>query len=189
MNVSAFGSLRIAGAAPTAAPPGGRVAGASDPDGDGDSHGGSSVRISRGAKIASQLQQLKAADPAKFKEVVTDIASKLTDAAKSATGKEQQFLQKLADKFTAAESGDLSGFQAPATSANATPAQVYQQTAQATDPANQALASSTGGHHHHGGGGAVGQTLSAVFQELSQALSGSSAASAGAPAATVSATA
>ena len=141
-----------------------------------------STHISKQGQLLSKLQQLQQQDPAKFKQVVTDIATKLQDAAKSATGDQQKFLTDLADKFQKAESGDLSGLQPPAQSANGAAA-LYQQNAQNAQSAtgtSQAVHSGKHGHHHGGNqpGGAqsgatqsgVQQTLSGIFSELNSAL-------------------
>ena len=82
-----------------------------------DSLGGSgsaaTTDISKGAQFASKLQQLKSSDPAKYKATLTEAASKLRDAAKTATGDEGKFLNTLADKFDKAAGGDDSALQPP----------------------------------------------------------------------------
>lgn len=56
-----------------------------------------------------QLQQLSISDPTKFKQLMSDMATKLKEAAgKSTDGNEKQFLTSLADSFEAsAKSGQL----------------------------------------------------------------------------------
>ncbi len=93
---------------------------------------GDSVELSGPAKLFSALQQLASQDPAKFKTVTADIASKLqaaagTDSTSGTSG--NSFLATLASKFQqASQTGDVSVLQPP-----------------------------SGGHHshhgHHGGGG------------------------------------
>ena len=176
-------------------------------DTDGDTSGSTgpaaSTHISKRGQLLSKLQQLQQQDPAKFKQVVTDIATKLQDAAKSATGDQQKFLSDLADKFQKAESGDLSGLQPPAKSANGAAA-LYQQNTQNAQSANQSVTTQTTqsgkhGHHHHGGGqsgsaqSGAQQTLTGIFAELNSALgvsttSGSDT-SGGSPASTTAQTA
>jgi hypothetical protein len=68
--------------------------------------------ISELGSLMKQLQSLETSDPAKFKEVTSDIASKLQDAAKTAAagGDSQgaQALNDLASKFTtASETGKM----------------------------------------------------------------------------------
>jgi hypothetical protein len=60
-------------------------------------------------EFMDQLQQLSTSDPTKFKQLVSDMATKLKDAAsKSTDGNEKQFLTSLADSFEAsAKSGQL----------------------------------------------------------------------------------
>ena len=175
-------------------------------DSDGDSDGSvgpaATTRISRQSKLFSQLQQLETQDPAKFKQVLTDVANQLTTAAKSATGTDQKVLTNLADKFTKAAAGDLSALQPPSQTASSSVVSAYQQAAQTgantpsadpltqaaaqnstTDPAQTAGTHPAGGHHHHHGGhgklsAATQQTLQSVFQELDSALKGASSATA-----------
>lgn len=134
-----------------------------DPEPGGD-RGAGALQASRGGQLLSALQQLQVADPAKFKQVVSDIADQLSVAAYGATGNDQQLFQKLADKFTAAENGDLSGFQSPSLSAQRTPAQVYQQTAELTDPVYTAL------YDHQALSTTVQKVLDSIPPALAQAL-------------------
>ena len=85
----------------------------------GGCHGrdGDRAEISGPGKLFSELKQLAAQDPAKFKQVVSDIAAKLKAAAGATasptTGVNgNSFLNDLAAKFeSAAQSGDASGLQ------------------------------------------------------------------------------
>ena len=67
------------------------------------------AHFSKMGSLMSQLQNLETTDPAKAKQVLTSIASALSDKAK-ASGNADPHLQELADKFSqAAQTGDLSG--------------------------------------------------------------------------------
>jgi hypothetical protein len=68
------------------------------------------VDFSQIANFFKQLQQLQQSNPAQFKQVLTDTASKLKAAAGQSTDPQQAaFLNNLAGKFqTAADTGDLS---------------------------------------------------------------------------------
>jgi hypothetical protein len=116
------------------------------PTGSG-STGTSSAQISGPGALLSKLQQLKTQDPAKFKQVLSDIATKLqTLAQQQGQNPSSQWLTKLADKFqTAANTGDLSALQ---------------------PTAHQ-------GHHHHHASGAAGAYAqnSADSSTLQQAVS------------------
>jgi hypothetical protein len=91
----------------------------------GVSQAGVSVNVSQPGQLMSQLKDLAASDPAKFKAVTAEIAQKLKDAAASQGGRGAAFLDKLADQFSAAsQSGSASGL---------SPQHAH-------------------GHHHHGGG-------------------------------------
>ena len=87
----------------------------------GESSGGNDqTHLSKMGALFSKLQDLETSDPAKAKQVLTSIASALTDKAK-ASGNTDPHLQELADKFTqAAKTSDLSALRPPG-----------------------------GGHHHH----------------------------------------
>lgn len=74
---------------------------------------GDTSHVSKMGQLMKQLQDLEKSDPAKAKQALTQIASKLNDAAASATGPlggdDAQHLKDLAAKFSdAAQSGDLS---------------------------------------------------------------------------------
>jgi uncharacterized Zn finger protein (UPF0148 family) len=77
---------------------------------------GDSFEFSGPADLLSKLSQLQETDPEKFKELCSDIAEKLRDAAQSAgeDGTDVGMLESLASKFeTAASTGDLSSLQPP----------------------------------------------------------------------------
>jgi hypothetical protein len=75
---------------------------------------GDQTSMSKIGQVMAKLSDLEKTDPAKAKQVLQTIASKLTDAANSATGDEADHLKDLAAKFTkAADTGDLSGIQPP----------------------------------------------------------------------------
>lgn len=79
---------------------------ASDVDGNS-----SHTRFSKMGSLMSQLQSLESSDPAKAKQVLTNISDQLSAKA-SASGNSDPHLQELADKFKqAAQTGDLSGLQ------------------------------------------------------------------------------
>ena len=69
-----------------------------------------STSISKPGQLFKELQNLSTSDPAKFKQVTSDIATQLKQAAQGATGSQAAFLNKMATKFaTAAQTGDASG--------------------------------------------------------------------------------
>ena len=69
--------------------------------------------ISPAGSFFGNLEKLKEQDPAKLKQVLSDISTQLQTAAQSASGSQQQFLTQLADKFqSASQSGDISALQA-----------------------------------------------------------------------------
>jgi hypothetical protein len=70
----------------------------------------SSVEISKPGQLFGKLQSLAESDPAKFKELMADAATKLKSAAENSTNSDQQkFLTDLASKFQkASETGDTS---------------------------------------------------------------------------------
>ena len=68
--------------------------------------------VSAGGDLMSKLAKLQQQDPAKFKEVVSQIATDVKSAAGKATGEQATELNKLADNFSqAATSGSLSTMQ------------------------------------------------------------------------------
>lgn len=124
-------------------------------------------------KLMSKLAALKQADPDKFEAVVSDMASKLKDAASQATGPQAQFLTNLSDKLSdIAKGGDISELRPPAGGQGGGTQGVHH-----------------GGHHHHGGGGGLGgvgsssdssdtsgdsvhSVVQSIFGELDSALNG-----------------
>jgi hypothetical protein len=69
-----------------------------------------SVNFSQVAKLFKELHQLQSSNPTEFKQVLTEAAGKLKDAAEqSSDPNEASFLNDLASKFQkAADTGDLS---------------------------------------------------------------------------------
>jgi hypothetical protein len=131
-------------------------------------------------KLMSKLAQLKSSDPSQFQSVVSDMASKLKDAAAQATGQQATFLTNLSNKLTdIANGGDISELKPGAAGAAGGSAPGGPQGAH------------HGHHHHHGGGGmassdsssdsssetSLQSTLASVFGELDTALGGSTASS------------
>jgi hypothetical protein len=93
---------------------------------------GDTTQVSGPGQFLAKLQALEESDPAKAKDVLGQIADKLTTAAQGATGSTATQLSDLASKFqTAADTGDLSGLR----------------------PSGQASQSQVSGHHHGGGRG------------------------------------
>ena len=74
-----------------------------------------SISVSGPGAMLNKLKELQQKDPAKFKEAMSTIASKLKEAASAATDpKEQKALNDLSAKFaTAGQTGDLSGLAPP----------------------------------------------------------------------------
>ena len=108
-----------------------------------------STDVSKPGELLSKLEQLKEKDPTKFKQVMSDMATKLKNLASSDTDSAgAKRLTDLASKFqTAADTGDLSALQPPKPPSGAT--------GSSTDGATNAAVSSYtkhGGHHHHAGG-------------------------------------
>jgi hypothetical protein len=73
------------------------------------------VDLSQVAQLFKELGQLQSSNPAKFKQVLSDAASKLKEAAGQQTDSAQaNFLTNLANQFQkASDSGDLSTLQPP----------------------------------------------------------------------------
>ena len=64
--------------------------------------------MSKLGEMMSKLKDLEKTDPAKAKQVLQAIASKLTDAANAATGDDATQMKDLASKFTkAADTGEI----------------------------------------------------------------------------------
>jgi hypothetical protein len=106
----------------------------------------SRTTISKPGQLLSELQDLAASDPAKFKEVTADLAKKLGDAASQATGSDAAMLGKMADRFEqASQTGQLQppGGAGGAGGAGATSAHHHH-------------------HHHYSGGSASGSSASSV---------------------------
>lgn len=132
-----------------------------------------SVDISKPGELFSKLQKLKAQDPDKYKQVVSDLATKLKTAASSATGKDQEFLTKLADKFQdAANGGDLTlGPPANGTGNADGPkgaAAAYSQN-NAAQQGLSPVAHRRGGHHHQPSA-AIQQAFQSISDEVDKAL-------------------
>jgi hypothetical protein len=69
---------------------------------------GDGTHLSKLGELFSKLQDLESSDPAKAKQVLSSIASTLSEKANSPDNRDPH-LQELADKFTqAAQTGDLS---------------------------------------------------------------------------------
>lgn len=142
------------------------TSGVSDTDGDA-----ATTRVSKQAQFLNKLKRLQQSDPAKFKQILTDVATALQAAAKTATGTQQQNLTSLAAKFTQAANGNLSALHPPQPPANATAAAYAQNAPDAGSPLASASPKSGGHHHHHGGAdGSQSSAVAQAFQELSAAL-------------------
>ncbi len=77
--------------------------------------GQDTTQLSGPAQFFNKLQGLEQSDPSKAKQVLSDIANKLSDQATKVGGDRGKQLSALADKFTqAAQTGDLGGLQSPA---------------------------------------------------------------------------
>ncbi len=68
---------------------------------------------SKVVQFASKLKKTQGQRPGEIKSTLTEAATKLRDAAKTATGDEGKFLNTLADKFDKAAAGDDSALQPP----------------------------------------------------------------------------
>ncbi|MBS1712704.1 MAG: hypothetical protein JST30_00055 [Armatimonadetes bacterium] len=71
------------------------------------------ANLSRPGQIYGKLEELKAQDPAKYKDLVSKTAAHVQRAADDATGHEQTFLNGLAAKFAKAADGDLTALKPP----------------------------------------------------------------------------
>ncbi len=150
---------------PQGAPPAPPTRAVGDTDGDA-----AAASVSKQALFLSKLKQLQQTDPAKYKQVLTDVATAFQDAAKTATGAEQQHLNALASKFTQAASGDLSALQPPQPPASPAAA-AYTQNAPDAGASLASAGAKKGGHHgRHHHGGSQSPEVAAAFQELSAAL-------------------
>ncbi len=113
------------------------------------------IDFSKVGDLFKQLQQLQNSDPAEFKQVLSDAAAKLKDAASQQTDPAAaKFLSGLAARFQkAADSGDLSALKPPSGSNG-----IY----------------GPHGHHHHGGVKLTGNDGDADDQEAQGAAASSS---------------
>jgi hypothetical protein len=111
--------------------------------------------VSTAGSIFDQLESLEQSDPAKFKQVVGEMASALREDAKQATGADATMLGKMADRLDqAAHTGQLADASSPS---GAQPARHHGH-----------------GHHHHGGGaGAIGVQLQSAFAAAMSSAGGS----------------
>jgi hypothetical protein len=76
---------------------------------DADSLSGVSVQVSQMGQLMNELTSLSHSDPAKFKQVVLQIAQQFSDAASSQDGQSSDLFSKLADRFNlAGKTGDAS---------------------------------------------------------------------------------
>jgi hypothetical protein len=95
-------------------------------DDTGSASSSGSADLSDAAKFFSKLQNRSQTDPAKFKQLTSEISSELQTAAQEASGSQATFLSDLANQFqTASQTGSVSSLQPPST------------------------ASQAAGHHHH----------------------------------------
>ncbi len=134
-----------------------------------------SVDISKPGELFSKLQKLKAQDPDKYKQVVSDLADKLKTAASSATGKDQEVLNNLASKFQdAANGGDLT-LGPPANGAGSPKgaAAAYAQNSSSTQQGLSGVGHHKGGHHHQPSA-AVQQAFKSISGEVDTALGATS---------------
>src|SRR5262249_14755103 len=127
------------------------------------------AKLSGFAQKMSALKSLEQSDPAKAKQVLSDIASKIKDAAQNATGAEADRLNAIADKFQkAADSGDLSQL-----------GPQQHRAAQGSQSAQGGAQAAHGHHHHHHAkaqqaysGGEGGESAGAVVKDaIDSALS------------------
>lgn len=65
--------------------------------------------MAKGMAFFQQMEELQSTDPQKFKEIMSDLSSKLKAAAEESTDpKQKEFLTKMAEDFaTAAETGKM----------------------------------------------------------------------------------
>lgn len=129
-------------------------------------NGASQAQFSPLSSLLNELQKLQSADPTKFKQLVTQIAGELKQAAQQAGSSPQgQYLASLASEFQqVAQSGSLSSLQTPAGAASS-PQAAY------AAGRSQGATSAFSGHHLHRGG-AVDGVLQQATQQVQQALAG-----------------
>ncbi|HLJ97696.1 MAG TPA: hypothetical protein VKU02_31330, partial [Gemmataceae bacterium] len=127
-----------------------------------------SAQISGPGKVLSQLQQLRAQDPAKFKTVVTNIASQLQAAAKQqGQTPEGQFLSDLANKYQAVANGGSLALLQPNHNGQLVP-QAYTPTGQVASQRALAPVSNLGGQGFPSSN--LQQLFGSISKEVSQAL-------------------
>jgi hypothetical protein len=108
MSISSISSLASTGAVSSVQFQSATQAAGTDPT------SGDSTSMSKLGSFMTKLSALEKSDPAKAKQVLSTIASKLNEAASTATGDQATHLKDLAAKFSkAADTGDLSGIQPP----------------------------------------------------------------------------
>ena len=130
--------------------------------------GGVNVDISKPGQLMSELGSLAQSDPGKFKDVTADIAKQLKSAASSQSGSQADFLNKLADRFSAAsQSGDVSDLTPKA----GKPRGGHQHGGHHGMHAAEAGGGAPGGGAGPGGGGGVGQLVQGI---ISSSLDGTS---------------
>lgn len=95
--------------------------------------GSDQTSLSPLSQLFQQLTQLQTSNPTQFKQLASEAATDLTNAAQQATDPNQaKFLDNLASKFQdASQTGNLSAF----------------------DPQSTSATQGHHHHHHHGGGG------------------------------------
>ena len=95
-----------------------KTSGSASTTGTSSTNSSDTLDFSKVAELFKELDQLESSDPTKLKQVLSDAASKLKDAASKTTDPTQaKFLTDLSDKFQkAADTGDLSVLMPPASS-------------------------------------------------------------------------
>jgi len=131
--------------------------------------GGDRTQLSTLGELMSKLQNLETTDPGKAKQVLTSIATALTDQANS-SGSTDPRLKALADKFTdAASTGDLSGLQ-PKHGHHHHPDMAAGGASASSDASGAASStSSKTASYAQGGSDAMGQLASIISSALSSA--------------------
>lgn len=119
-----------------------------------------SVNFSQVAKLMRQLRQVQQSNPTEFKQVMSDAATNLKDAATQTTDtQEAAALNDLASRFqSAADTGSLSSL-------------VGKSVTDSSSVAATSGVSAYAAHHHHHGGGDIASVLSRI---LGGSFSGSS---------------
>jgi hypothetical protein len=151
------------------------------------STGSSSATISGPGQLYSELQQLQSQNPTQFKQVVTEIASQLSQAA-SADGSTGQgnFLSTLAQKFqNVADGGSLSQLAPPSGGSGHKHAKAYADNSQSSSNSSELTAllsqlsdsqssSSSSSSSTSSSGTNLQQLFQSIQNEVSQALSAQS---------------